>query len=705
MLKLLYKTLLISTMSCSLMTMNMTAFAFDVDAPTTTIETPTRDANGVVTVKEKTEFKSVNQENVESSQTWIDGITMLVIGMVGARLLMYTKWSFDMKLAAIGSAAYLGSEVITMMNYNDAVGAKTLEVIKKNDGKENQTQLDSLNELKASYEKVKGSLKTKLYFQIAAAVAFGAATVLTSYNILRELFFYSAAKTAKITATAALASCQAAVATVAGAEEAAFCTACHAQLEAVSTQLEAYTKIREVPKKSSIKFGSLQPLLKTLNATIATPCPGVTAAAVKKEMDAAAALELKNMWAGDGYSLTEDFAQSTSMEKRLFAKDSKKLKSQIDSSSPNNFILKNIIEKMLNSVFSKAEAGWGGLIGFGVGATAVLLLSKKFLGKFIDNLIYTPGLRIAVWGVMGLAASAAAISTQYEIDTATANIKKIDAILVELQTLKDGVQNQNIQNQQIQFAAFSAGQNQGGPGSGGPAPRTDCLSGGGDQNCPPLADNFQSMPGFSDLPDSFKSIVSQTNKFGNTLGGKSSLSGDTLAKDLGGKLGAIAKLKTSLRNKINDALKKNGKPQIDFDKNEKNLWANMNAQTSKILAANHMSPGAFLAGTGISPISSAEAAVAKMPTQNNKPIAGGGEAGGAGKDKGLDLDFKEAKDPNEALGAQGAVVADGAHKAEKFDIGTNDINTNSSESIFSVISNRYLKSGYPKLLEEIPAKK
>ena len=166
-----------------------------------------------------------------------------------------------------------------------------------------------------------------------------------------------------------------------------------------------------------------------------------------------------------------------------------------------------------------------------------------------------------------------------------------------------------------------------------------------------------------------------------------------------------------MRSKINDALSREGKPRIDFDKNEKNLWADMNAQTSKVLAANHMSPGAFLAGTGISPISNAEAAVPKMPSQNTKAIVGGSDAGGAGgaaKDKGLDLDFKEAKeskDSNEALGAQGAVIGDGAHKAEKFDIGSNDITTNSSESIFSVISNRYLKSGYPKLLEEIPAKK
>ena len=61
------------------------------------------------------------------------------------------------------------------------------------------------------------------------------------------------------------------------------------------------------------------------------------------------------------------------------------------------------------------------------------------------------------------------------------------------------------------------------------------------------------------------------------------------------------------------------------------------------------------------------------------------------------LDFKEAQAAN-------AGSASGAGKEDKFNIGTNDINTHSGESIFQVISDRYIKSGYSKLFEVIPEK-
>ena len=77
---------------------------------------------------------------------------------------------------------------------------------------------------------------------------------------------------------------------------------------------------------------------------------------------------------------------------------------------------------------------------------------------------------------------------------------------------------------------------------------------------------------------------------------------------------------------------------------------------------------------------------------------GGGQVNGSAKDKSLDLDFKEV-----AAAADNAVKEGAAAKEEKFDLGSNDVNTNSGDNIFQVISNRYIKSGYPKLLELAPA--
>jgi hypothetical protein len=304
---------------------------------------------------------------------------------------------------------------------------------------------------------------------------------------------------------------------------------------------------------------------------------------------------------------------------------------------------------------------------------------------------------------MGAAASGASIATNNEIHNAKENIRKIDKIISDLETLKAGVKIQEKEEQYILLNNFPVGFDQDIKLNPDPSVTTDCLTGGGSSTCPPLPDNFKGMPGFSDLPDSFKSVVSQTVKFGNGLGGKNSFSAETLsnASALGGKLGAITKLKKSIQTKINNDLKKRGKPTIDFDKNGKNLWANLKSKTADILKSKNMSPGTFLAGTGLSPISDAGAAVAKMPTENKKAMPSGATAlpsSAGAKEKGLDFDFKETP------AAQAAAVASGdsVHN-EKFDIGTNDISTNSSESIFQLISNRYLKSGYPKLLDEIPA--
>ena len=82
-------------------------------------------------------------------------------------------------------------------------------------------------------------------------------------------------------------------------------------------------------------------------------------------------------------------------------------------------------------------------------------------------------------------------------------------------------------------------------------------------------------------------------------------------------------------------------------------------------------------------------------------VAAVGAVGSVGSAPSKNNDFKlDLKDSAGAAGvdAQAASPA----KAEKYDIGSNDINTNSGESIFQVISDRYIKSGYPKLLDEIP---
>jgi hypothetical protein len=115
-----------------------------------------------------------------------------------------------------------------------------------------------------------------------------------------------------------------------------------------------------------------------------------------------------------------------------------------------------------------------------------------------------------------------------------------------------------------------------------------------------------------------------------------------------------------------------------------------------------MSAGAFLAGTGLSPFPSASASVAdstakKPATTALANVAAPTAGSGKEKDKGFELELKD--NGVNAIGVAGA----GGGKEEKYDIGANDISTNTGDSIFKLISDRYIKSGYPRLLDEIPA--
>ncbi|MBY0413192.1 MAG: hypothetical protein K2Q18_03460, partial [Bdellovibrionales bacterium] len=68
---------------------------------------------------------------------------------------------------------------------------------------------------------------------------------------------------------------------------------------------------------------------------------------------------------------------------------------------------------------------------------------------------------------------------------------------------------------------------------------------------------------------------------------------------------------------------------------------------------------------------------------------------GAGGGDAFKLDFKDSGMGDLAMANTGA----GSAAAPEYEMNVNDIGKEDGPSIFEVISNRYLKSGYPKLLE------
>jgi hypothetical protein len=690
MFKLLYKTLLISVLSGSLTMTNMTAFAA---GPIT------KGSDGVLTKTETHNFSGVQSDNA------MNVITMLVVGAVGMKLALYEKLTPDMTVAAIGSAAYIAGEIMSTIKFKEKIKDSEFVVSKRSDGKKDQAQIDSLVELKQSYENAKKSAKSKIMLQQAAAAAFVVAAGVAGYELLVENSQLASCTSALATANASLTSCSAA-ATPATATEAAACAACMVQISALVASLPTVAAADNVPAPSCGKLASSGAKNKVQIAQNTAPCAGVTAETIKASASPLCATYLATKEMNWGYSCTANLVArntATPLEKILFANTPVEM-SPTKMSLDNSMSSRNLLNNMLDLIFPKAHAANGviGLLGLGAAAATVFFTVKTALGKTIDTIMFTPGQRIAAWGVMAAAAGASSMATNNEIDKMNDNVKKIDKVLEELNKLEIGIKTQNVNDQQITLTNFAINPNEQIPYNSDPKIKTECLGAPGTNNCPPIANQFKSLPGYAGLPDSFKSLMSQTAKLGDGLSGKNMLSGSTLASanSLGGQTNAIGKMTASIKTKINDALGASGKPKIDFGKEEKNLWAKLKSQTGNALKSSNMSPGAFLSSTGLSPIADANAAIAKVPNSNSKTVSGTeGAAVEAPKEKGFDLDFKEDK----SASVEAAAVA--PTKEEKYDIGSNDINTNSGDSIFQVISNRYLKSGYPKLLEEIEVKK
>lgn len=706
MFKLLYKTFLISIMSGSLSIMNMTAFAQDTSGATAQMSKAapsgyTRDSNGVLKKTETNKFDSVGGSDMLAS------ITMLATGAIAARMAIAYKSNLgavptDVMIAAVGGIAFIAGEVMSNMKYKNTMDAMTADVTKSSDGKTDQAQIDRLQDLKKSYEEAKKTTSTKKTLQMAAAAAFGIASATSIYLSFQEDAMDAACTGAMTTAQAGLKTCAASAATGVGATEAAACSACMAELTPYQVLYNANTTETKIPEPTNIKEAKAKakqamldkpPCLVSTGATVKVIASGITSACkpaltMKKVMEVftpapkavvTGSIMLNNILFGGQRAVATNYELYQSRES--------------DS----------LFYKSLNLLFPKAEASWLPLLGLGAGALASFTLISGTLGTAIDTQMFVPMNRAIAFGVLAGLSFLAANASQDQMDKIDANIKKIDQILADLNTMQKGVQSTNVGEQQIQLAAFNPNNTQPVQINPNAAVKTDCATSSGSSNCPSISGQISSMPGFATLPDSFKSIASQTAKLGDGLSGTNVISGSTLgtASSLAGKQNAIAKLLGRTQAKFNEQQVAMGKPAVDFGKEQKDLLDRLNGQAAKVLNSRGMSAGDFLASVGGTPLSNSHSAVAATPASKKFTPTAGINAGSAmapsssAKDKAFDLDFKEA--PAGALAAGGA-----PQKEEKFDIGSNDINTNSGESIFQLISNRYIKSGYPKLLDEIP---
>ncbi len=694
MLKLFYKTLLVSVLSSSLLIMDMTAFA--QTATSNMSKTGyTRGADGNYTKTETLNLEAPKKNNDVDNALEI--ITMLAVGVLGTRLLMYPKFTTDMSVVAAASAAYLAGEVMNLNDLKKETEALQQEIKISTDAKSNQTQIEALQKLKESYQKMKDSAANKKMFQEAAAVLYLAGMGIAAYQSYTEHGLFAACASAISGTTGPLGIASDADYTCAS------CIPIMTSTLELANLLNSYKEIvgptvKKVPEfltnKAAFEASLISCIqsptgLSIIKAATAAPCNAWTASFAATHCGP---LAPELFYTSNG--------SANNAEKLLFANASMVMQPE-RMSVDKTLGFKYMLQKALDAFIPKAEASWNNIFGLGAAALVTFLAVKTSFGTALDTLMFTPTNRAIAWTVMSGLAYSGAKATENEMKIMENHIQKINQILVDLNRLSTGVQASNVNEQQMNIvppivpaASIPVGTN--------PAARTNCLVGSGDTNCSSLSNTLANMPGFSNLPDAFQRIASQGANLGDGLSGQNSISGTTMttAGQIVAGGAAIRKLTDSVKNKLFSA----GISQANFNKRASDFGNQLRAGAASALKKNNMSAGAFLSSIGMSPTSSANASIASKPTEGKSTKASKGGAGAAvtaaPKEKGFELKLDEA--PNAAV----AVDAGGVKaKEEKYDIGTNDINTNNGESIFQLISNRYIKSGYPRLLEEVPAAK
>ena len=689
MLKHLYKTLLISVISGSLLSFNPAVALADGETRTTT------DNNGVITAKKNYKFDEVSDADM------ITSVAMIAGGIITGRMIrFYRPLTMDVVVAGAAGAAYIAGELVTTVKFRGKIKEMTIEVEKKNDGTVNEEQVKRLQDLKASYEEAKKTTNFKRILQLGAATAFGVAGTMAAYMYLTEDTSIAPCKAAITTAQKELASCVSSGATGVGASEAASCAKCATELTAYSTSYLKFINQRAVPMFSFAADKKTIDSEASLKKPICMADPGIASKEVSASIEKVctkASVEIMIANQTNAKAPGERILKEVGFFKKILNLPTYTF--DINHKKENK---KELMDKILGFLIPKAEAGTFQLLGYGASTLAAITLVSGTTMTAIDTQMFVPRNRAVAWGLLAGVSLMSAKSSDNIMKKLDANIAKIDSILADLNKLAKGVKAQNLTQQGISISTIPQGLTSGVTFSTDVSQTTDCMANNSSTNCTPLANKLSSMPGFANLPESFKDIASQSVALGDKLNGANSISGSTItsAESLGAKQNAVANL---LRKQVSAMNKLNGKNT--YEKNQEQFQKALAAKIKKDLASKGMTATGFMASIGSTPIDSS----IKLPKDDDllktKAVVSGGTgvSGSGASDDGansLKLDFNEQA-PADTL-SMGEVNATGA--APEYDMKSPDINGEFGPSLFELISGRYIKSGYPKLLEEEPAK-
>lgn len=621
-------------------------------------------------------------------------LTMTAVGTLASRLYTY-KMTTDIMLATAGGAIFIGGEVLAFLDLQSAIKEMEIQITRDKKGNINKEQIEALERLKKSYQTAKKTTERKKTLQMGAAAAFAAAGV-TAYTMAGVETTQLAACTTAITATIAAASAAAAACSVGGCS--APHLACVKSATALSKSIVGYELTKQSIGPSAPLFGTFT----TLNATVFAET-GVTAGICAASGGATIAGICNSKLLTD----VSDASGGTPVPMTPFIK-------------PNPSLQKTMITKLFALVFPVADAALFSAMGIASSAAiSFLLATSATLGPSIDMYMLNPKNRAIAWGVLAGFAYAATSATGNVISKIESNISKIDHILNEMYKMAAGATGTQTTLSRPPITTISRGGSnlEITPGDysevdlkGGLNGSLPCYTGKDPANCKSFDDSVKELPSFANLNTDSQAQLSNIFKAANGFNGTSKISSATLkeASTLSGNANAL-RATLEQRKKENAEILKAAKSNFNIDDQEKKLSQTIERGVASAIGKSKLSPSEMLAsfyGGKITPTNTGLESPKKEEGEKNlAPKAIGGNVvniGGGNSSLGkMDLGLsgtKEKETSPEELAKLDEAAKNAGVSMEDYEI-KNDITKEKNSSLFELISNRYQRSGYPRLFK------
>lgn len=647
------------------------------------------DKNGVITANKKSTFEGKSDEGGTSY------LTGLAVGFVTTRMgLKVRPMPTDVMVGVASGAAYTGGEIVSTVQYKKESEKQEVDITVSNQGGAvNEGQKAALEEQKKNAESAKKSIKVKSILQKAAAAGYAVAAGIAVYQSFQEEAMNQACTSAGTAATAELNAC--ASSSSISATEGASCGACSAKVAQTVAEFQAATKARDAGTGGGSAADVSQSTAQrtALQTKIAVPCTGAISQGIHSGVQSACsgALNIQKIFEAMSPTGLISSVNSRHLEK-LISNDKSYIEHKIKQFNESPVLY------TIGIFFPEAKAGAGSLLSIGAGAAGALGLSMTSIGSYIDVHMANPKKRAIVWGAMAALMAKSSMDSDKIAEDIDKQIEKMGVVVNQMNKMEVGIKTQNLSENKLDISDMLKGTGNAVSFSTDGNEKFPCLVKNGTSNCTSLDDQFGKTSLATELDPSLMNLGSSVTKLGDTIQGSSGITGSSLqaANNIGKNSNAINRKMNQAMAELSRIQRKNGTPQTDILGETEKFSKAVNSRIANAIK-NGGGSGFMLGKNGSGGVDSKQSSPGGSLNHTGSGIRGVANIPPVGKDpaqKSLNLKFLE--DKKEGVLNPNQDVANN----ENLDISLEDIHKDSSASIFEIISNRYIRSGYPKLLEE-----